>query len=221
MLDPVRFLSNRSSGLMGFEIAKAAARAGARVILVTGPTHLQVSDTWSGRKCPTPGVAGSVRHLRVMSAREMYRECLNHFPKTDIAIMTAAVSDYRPAKMARHKIKKCLDAGMTREKITLTLVRNPDILATLGRRKKRHQYLVGFALESRDLLKHAKDKLRRKNCDLIVANAVPALGSPRNTATLLFKTGRIQKLPSLTKAQLSRKILHHIIDIRPPDHRQK
>lgn len=201
MIDPVRFLSNRSSGLMGFEIAKAAAKAGARVTLVTGPVSL-----------PDPK---NVDVIRVVSAREMYRECLKYFPKCDIAIMTAAVSDYRPAKVARHKIKKCLDTppsrGMTNKSMTLKLVRNPDILATLGRRKKTHQTLIGFALESRNMLAHAQDKLRRKNCDLIVANAVPTLGSPAIEATLLYNEGRAQKLPRLSKPRLATRLLKVIV----------
>lgn len=203
MIDPVRFLSNRSSGLMGFELATAAAKMGAKVTLVTGPVTLAEPK--------------GITVIRVVGAREMYRECIKHFPKCDIAIMTAAVSDYRPAKVERHKIKKCLDTpparGMTNKSMTLKLIRNPDILATLGRRKKHHQLVVGFALESRNLLAYAQEKLRRKNCDMIVANPVPAIGSPTNTATLLHKDGHVCKLPRLTKRQLSSRILKEIFSI--------
>lgn len=208
MIDPVRFLSNRSSGLMGFEIAKAAARAGAKVTLVTGPVALEDPK--------------GVDVIRVVSAQEMYRACLKRFPKMDIAIMTAAVSDYRPDKVAIHKLKKCLDAGsapgmtnkcMTGTTMTLKLVRNPDILATLGKRKKKHQFLVGFALESRDLLKYAAEKLQRKNCDMLIANAVPALGSQKNTATFVYKDKSKQRLPSLTKSRLAVRIIHRIASI--------
>ncbi len=192
MIDPVRFLSNRSSGQMGFEIAKAAARAGTKVTLVTGPVAL-----------PDPK---GVDVIHVVSAQEMYRACLKHFPKMDVAIMTAAVSDYRPAKVARHKIKKCMDAG-SEAGMTLHLIRNPDILATLGKRKKKHQVVVGFALESRNMLAYAKDKLRRKKCDLIVANPVPTLGAKTNTATVVYKDGHIQRLPSLRKSQLATRLL--------------
>lgn len=203
MIDPVRFLSNRSSGMMGFELAKAAARAGAKVTLITGPVALTVPK--------------NVHGVQVTSAQEMYRECMKYFPKCDVAIMTAAVSDYRPAKVAKHKIKKCLDTppsrGMTNKSMTLKLIRNPDILATLGRRKKHHQLVVGFALESRNLLAYATDKLHRKKCDLIVANPVPAIGSPTNTATLLHKDGRVCKLPRLTKRQLSARILKELFSV--------
>jgi phosphopantothenoylcysteine decarboxylase/phosphopantothenate--cysteine ligase len=96
---------------------------------------------------------------------------------------------------------------MTGTTMTIRLVRNPDILATLGRHKKRHQRLVGFALESRDMLKYAKDKLRRKNCDLMVANAVPTLGALTNSATLLHRDGRIQKLPKIRKTALAERLL--------------
>lgn len=195
MMDPVRFLSNRSSGQMGFEIAKAAAQEGANVTLVTGPVALADPK--------------GVDVIPVVSANEMYRACLKYFPKCDIAIMTAAVSDYRPEKIAKHKLKKCLDAESA-PGMTLRLVRNPDILATLGKRKKHHQILIGFALESRDLLKHAQDKLRRKNCDLIVANAVPTLGSPAIEAILLYNDGRMQKFPKLSKPRLAVRLLKAI-----------
>ncbi len=208
MLDPVRFLSNRSSGLMGFEIAAAAATAGAKVILVAGPVALADPK--------------GVSVIRVVGAREMYRACLKLFPKCDVAIMTAAVSDYRPEKVARYKLKKCLDAGseagMAIKRtpgMTLKLVRNPDILATLGHRKKRHQLLIGFALESHKMLKYARDKLHRKNCDMIVANAVPTLGSLTNTATLIHKDGRVQKLHRLSKRRLATQLLKAIIGQTP------
>lgn len=199
MLDPVRFLSNRSSGLMGFEIAKAAARAGAKVTLVTGPVAFADPK--------------GVDVIRVVSAQEMYRACLKHFPKCDVAIMTAAVSDYRPMKTEKHKLKKCTAPHMMKDIFTLKFVRNPDILATLGKRKKKDQVLVGFALESRNILKYAKDKLRRKQCDVIIANAVPALGSLTNSATLVYKDGSIQKLPSLTKSRLAVHLIRRIASI--------
>lgn len=208
MIDPVRFLSNRSSGLMGFEIAKAAARAGAKVTLVTGPTTIRYPVPNGGA---VPLGTGYLTVVRVVSALEMYRECLKRFPKMDIAIMTAAVSDYRPVKIEKHKLKKKMDAksrpSMT---MTLKLVCNPDILATLGRRRSEKQYLVGFALESRRLLAYANTKLRRKGCDMIVANAVPALGASHNTATFLFRDGHIVSLPSMTKIQLAKKIIQTI-----------
>lgn len=191
MLDPVRFLSNRSSGQMGFALAKAAKRAGAQVTLVTGPVTL-----------PDPK---GVRVIRVVSARDMHRECLKHFPKTDIVIMTAAVADYRPANVATHKIKK------TGKSMTIKLVRNPDILATLGKRKTKKQLLAGFALESRNMMAYAKDKLRRKKCDVIVANGVPAINARASSAVLIFKNSPSIKIPQSSKAQLAVRILKNIV----------
>lgn len=202
MLDPVRFLSNRSSGQMGFEIAKAAAKAGAKVTLIMGPASNRYRLPVALHR---QQVTGTCCVVSVVSAREMYRECLKRFPKADIIIMTAAVSDYRPVAIAQQKIKK------GPKTMTLTLIRNPDILATLGKRKKRRQLLVGFALESHDLLKYAQDKLRRKNCDLIVANPVPTLGAATNTATLLYKGGRVLKLQKLTKSRLAQYLVTHLV----------
>lgn len=202
MIDPVRFLSNRSSGLMGFEIAMAAVRAGAKVTLITGPAPNRYRLPVALHR---QQVTGTCCVIPVVSAREMYRACLKHFPKCDIAIMTAAVSDYRPAAIARQKIKK------GPKTLTLKLVKNPDILAALGRRKKPNQLLVGFALESRNILQYAKDKLRRKNCDLIVANPIPTLGGLTNIATIVYKDGRVCQLPHLTKRRLAVRLLKEII----------
>lgn len=201
MIDPVRFLSNRSSGLMGLEIAKAAAKMGAKVTLIMGPTSIKYRLPNGGR----PSL--SRRYLTVVpvvSAQEMYRECLKCFAKMDIAIMTAAVSDYRPKTIARQKIKK------GPQTMTLKLVKNPDILAALGKKKKKTQILVGFALESCDMVTYAQDKLKRKNCDLIVANPVPTLGAITNTATLLYKDGRRIQLPKLSKSRLATRLLKNL-----------
>lgn len=165
-LDPVRFLGNRSSGKMGFAIASAAARRGARVTLVAGPSSQ-----------PTPF---GVERVDVRSAREMHA-AITQRQAVDVVIMAAAVADYRPVETAAHKIKKS-DGPMTIE-----LERNPDILAELGAsRKGARPILVGFALETEDVVAHAREKLERKGADLIVANhAAQAFGGDRNEVTLV------------------------------------
>lgn len=167
-LDDVRFLSNASSGRMGFACARAARRAGHRVTLVTGPVALAAP----------PGV----RTLRVTSAREMHRAVRRVFPRVRAVIMTAAVSDYRPETRAPGKLKK----GPASR--TVRLVRNPDILESLGARKGR-RFLVGFALEVRDAEAHALLKARRKNLDLVVLNSPRSLDAGRMDA-VVYAAGR-------------------------------
>ena len=142
-IDPVRFIGNHSSGKMGFALARAAAAKGAKVQLVTGPTALELEHP-------------SVRVTRVVDARQMFRECTEIYPEVDLAILSAAVADYRPADPAEQKIKKKSD------QLSLSLVKNPDILAQLGQDKK-HQILVGFALETENESEHAKAKIQKKN----------------------------------------------------------
>lgn len=149
-IDPVRFIGNRSTGKMGIAIAEAFAKQGAQVELVLGPTHLR--STHKNINC----------HL-VETGAEMYSACLKYYNACDIAIMSAAVADYKPSVIAQHKIKKS-DAS-----ITLTLEKTTDILFELGKLKK-DQLLVGFALETENLIENATSKLKRKNLDLIVAN---------------------------------------------------
>ena len=175
-LDPVRFLSNGSSGLTGFLAAEAAAARGHRVTLVTGPVALE----------PPAGV----EVVRVVSAEEMYRAVTSVFPTADAVVMTAAVCDYRPARVSPHKVKKSPGSR------ALTLVRTPDILAELGRRKQPGQVLIGFALEDRRPRAAARDKLRRKNLDAIVLNSPAALGSERNRVQVLAG-GRWTKWPAM------------------------
>lgn len=204
MIDPVRFLSNRSSGRLGYELAKAARRAGACVTLVSGPTALK----------PPPGV----RLVPVVSARAMYRATLANAQQADVIICAAAVADWRPRFASRRKIKKVLCSRFEvrgskfnlehrTSHIALELVPNPDILATLGRRKRRGQYLVGFALESERLLENAWAKLRHKRCDCVIANPVPSIGAAKHRATLLFRNGRAERLPPLSKRVLAQRII--------------
>jgi phosphopantothenoylcysteine decarboxylase/phosphopantothenate--cysteine ligase len=155
-IDPVRFIGNRSTGKMGIAIAESFAKQGAEVELVLGPTHLRPSH--KNINC----------HL-VETGAQMYAACLKQYNSCDVAIMSAAVADYKPAEVLNQKIKKS-DAT-----ITLTLEKTTDILFELGKLKK-HQLLVGFALETENLIENATSKLNRKNLDLIVANYSSAFG---------------------------------------------
>ena len=151
-IDPVRFLGNRSTGTMGFELAKKAANLGAKVILVSGPTHLNIDHK-------------NIELIRVTSAQEMYEVCHEHYADMNVAICAAAVADYRPKTVASEKVKK-QEGGMKIE-----LERTPDILMSLGEIKK-NQFLVGFALETQNELENAKGKLKKKNLDGIVLNSL-------------------------------------------------
>lgn len=190
-LDPVRYITNRSSGKMGYALARAARDRGARVVLVSGPTALN----------DPPGVS----FARVNTAVEMRRAVLEHFDKADVVVMCAAVSDYRPKEVRQEKLKKG-DA-----EITVTFTENPDILAELGK-NKQHQLLVGFAAETGDILLYARAKLEAKNLDLVVANDVRQQGAgfeaDTNTVCLAFRDGRFLELPTMSKYLVS----HHIID---------
>ncbi|MHA7817307.1 MAG: bifunctional phosphopantothenoylcysteine decarboxylase/phosphopantothenate--cysteine ligase CoaBC [Pseudohaliea sp.] len=193
-LDPVRYLSNHSSGKMGFALAAACADAGARTTLVSGPAALATPPRVARRD--------------VESAREMLDASLALLPECDIFIACAAVADYRPEQAADDKIKKNDD------RMTLTLVRNPDIVATVAAADPR-PFTVGFAAETRDLLAYARGKLERKGLDLVVANDVSAEGigfnSDDNAVTLLWAGGE-QALPRAGKGSLARAIVAQIAD---------
>lgn len=188
-LDPVRSLTSGSSGRMGFALAKRAAECGARVILVSGPASL-----------PTPR---GVRRIDVVTAREMKAALLKHASSADIIFMTAAVLDWRPRHTSTEKLKRSRNGQWWQ----LSLVENPDILRALGRHKRPQQILVGFALETTNLLQRARKKLEQKNCDWIVANDITALGASLAKAVLLSQDGRRYHLPKLAKDQLASKIL--------------
>jgi phosphopantothenoylcysteine decarboxylase/phosphopantothenate--cysteine ligase len=198
MIDPVRFVSNPSSGKMGFAIARAAVQRGARVTLVSGPSHL--ADPVD------------VELVRVRSAQQMAEAVLSRFEKSDIVIKAAAVSDYRPAESEPHKRKK------NTETLSLSLVRTLDILKTIGKRKDR-QILVGFAAETQALKANATAKLKEKRLDLIVANDVgtssAGFASDNNTVTLFFKGGRKESLPSMPKDNLAHLLLDRIAALLP------
>jgi phosphopantothenoylcysteine decarboxylase/phosphopantothenate--cysteine ligase len=187
-LDPVRFLSNRSSGKMGYALAQAARRRGAEVSLVSGPTAL---DSPAG-----------VTTIPVRSAEEMHTVVWQLFPQMDMVIKAAAVADFRPAARASEKIKKSGEAA------TLLLVPTEDILARLGAAKK-HQILVGFSAETADLLEHARRKMALKNLDLIVANDVSAgiFGSDMSTVHILGPSGDMVTLEDRSKLEIAHRIL--------------
>ena len=195
-LDPVRFLGNRSTGRMGFAVAAEAARRGAEVILVAGPTPLS-----------TPV---GVRRVDVRSARDMYAAVRAEYDTVDAVIKAAAVADYRPAETAAHKIKK------SDGELTLTLVRNPDILYELGQRK-RHQILVGFAAETQNVAEYARGKLAKKNLDFIVANNVAekdaGFGVATNHVQIFYADGRAEDHPLMPKAELAGVILDRLEDV--------
>jgi phosphopantothenoylcysteine decarboxylase / phosphopantothenate---cysteine ligase len=196
-LDPVRYLTNRSSGKMGYALARAARARGARVILVSGPTAL------------TP--PAGVETLQVSSAAEMHQVVLDRLEEATIIVKAAAVADYRPAQRAGSKVKKS-GAG-----VILELVPNPDILAELGK-LKGERLLVGFAAETEELAANATKKLTAKNLDLIVANDVSQPGAgfdvDTNIVRLLYRDGRQQALPQQSKERLAHAILERIAELR-------
>ena len=195
-IDPVRFIGNRSSGKMGFALANAAALRGATVTLITGPVHLE-----------TPR---SVTRIDVESADNMQREVLKRATKADAVIMAAAVADYTPQAPARNKIKKESAA----KSLTLALKETPDILASLGQKKSKGQVLVGFALETEDELRGAREKLKRKNLDFIVLNSLAdkgaGFGTDTNVVTVIDKKGKAEKFPLMSKLDVANEILNRL-----------
>jgi phosphopantothenoylcysteine decarboxylase / phosphopantothenate---cysteine ligase len=198
-IDPVRFLSNYSSGKMGYAIARAARDRGARVMLVSGPTSLVIP-------CEVEGYA-------VASARQMHQAVIERATQADIIIMAAAVADYRPSAREGKKIKK----GQVGEMV-IKLEKNPDILAELGTMKKEGQILVGFAAETNDLVANARKKLEEKNLDLIVANDVTQEGagfdSETNIVRFIFRDSEMEDLPQLSKSEVAHRILDRIVQLR-------
>lgn len=197
-IDPVRFLSNPSTGQMGYALAAAAVQQGARVTLISGPVSLEKPQR--------------VKLIPVVSAADMYRESVRAAKPADIIIMTAAVADYRPARSLQKKLKK-----EKRGKLKLHLVPTRDILQTLGKRKRRDQFLVGFAAETNALLKNARRKLEQKNLDLIIANRVKAgnaFGSMTNQVILIYSDGAVKSLPKMSKVRLATKLIDAIIQNR-------
>ncbi|MEZ4800547.1 MAG: bifunctional phosphopantothenoylcysteine decarboxylase/phosphopantothenate--cysteine ligase CoaBC [Flavobacteriales bacterium] len=193
-IDPVRFIGNRSTGKMGIELAAAAALLGAKVKLVLGPTHLGISHP-------------NIEVIQVESAQQMFEACKNSFPSCDIAIMAAAVADYRVETVADRKIKK------SDSTLTLNLVKNIDIAATFGK-EKTHQILVGFALETDNEIVNAQEKLKKKNFDLIVLNSLQdkgaGFGGTTNKITLFWPNNKSKEFGLKAKSDVAVDILTEI-----------
>ncbi|MDC7294870.1 bifunctional phosphopantothenoylcysteine decarboxylase/phosphopantothenate--cysteine ligase CoaBC [Butyrivibrio sp. DSM 10294] len=198
-IDPVRFLTNHSTGKMGYEVAKAATARGAEVTLVSGPVEL------------TPPPYMDV--VNVMSARDMFEEVTSRAGEQDIIIKAAAVADYRPADVASDKIKK----SGNDDDLTLQLERTDDILAYLGVHKKDGQILCGFSMETKDLLENSRKKLEKKNLDIIAANSLTTEGAGfgvnTNVLTLITKDGQ-EELPLMSKAEAADRLLDEILKLR-------
>lgn len=194
-IDPVRFIGNHSSGKMGFDIANEAANKGANVILVSGPTYLKVSNS-------------SIELIRVTSAQEMYDVCQEYYKNMDVAIAAAAVADYRPKNVASQKIKK------NEATFSIELEKTKDILAALGEQKK-NQFLIGFALETENEIEHAKQKIQKKNLDLIVLNSLndvgAGFGSPTNKVTFISKDFSIEPKELKSKEEVAQDIINKVI----------
>lgn len=197
-IDPVRYVGNRSSGKMGYAVAQMAAERGADVLLISGPSALAVPP--------------NVRIVKVETTNEMLEACLAAYGDVDIVIKAAAVADYRPRDVADQKIKKKTD-----DALTVVMDKNPDILKTLGA-KKEQQVLVGFAAETQNLLANAREKVVKKNLDMIVANDVTAAGAGFNSDTnivkFLFANGEVRELEQMPKVDVANKILDEAIRIR-------
>lgn len=197
-LDPVRFIGNHSSGKMGIALAVEMASRGAQVELVLGPTHLTPPD-------------GCVHVTRVKTAQEMYEACRQYFPETDIAVLAAAVADYRPRQMALQKIKK------QESLFTLELEKTTDILQSLGAIKKNGQLLVGFSLETTDGKAFALQKLAQKKADMIVLNTLQDAGAgfahDTNKITIFDRNGREQSFPLKSKTAVAKDIVAAIIEL--------
>jgi len=196
-IDPVRYLTNRSSGKMGYAVAAAAAKRGATVVLVSGPTALEVPE--------------GVERVDVRSAEEMLRAVEARFAECSLAVFAAAVGDYRVAEKASQKIKR------SKEVLTLRLEPNPDILATAAK-EKGSRLVVGFAAETENVAENARKKLAQKNADMIVANDVGAVGtgfdSETNIVTIFSCDGRDLPLPRLSKAEVAQRILDEMLRLR-------
>jgi phosphopantothenoylcysteine decarboxylase/phosphopantothenate--cysteine ligase len=195
-IDPVRFISNNSSGKMGYALAKMAIRRGAEVLLISGPTALEPPY--------------KSKFIRIRSAREMFDAVMDNFSNYDIIIKSAAVADFKPEELATNKIKKL------GEKLQLELIRNPDILLELGK-YKGNRLLVGFAAETENFLENAHKKLKEKNVDLMVVNDVSnkSIGfkSNYNECNLIFSNGSVRHIPYTTKEHVSDDILDAIKSI--------
>jgi phosphopantothenoylcysteine decarboxylase/phosphopantothenate--cysteine ligase len=194
-IDPVRFIGNHSSGKMGFDIAKSAAKFGAAVILVSGPTHLHIAHSL-------------IKVIYVVSAQEMYDTCQLYYDDVDVAIAAAAVADYRPKIVATQKIKKTVD------QLQIELEKTKDILLSFGENKKQ-QFLIGFALETENEIENAKAKIQKKNLDLIVLNSLQDEGAgfkkETNKVTFIDKNFNIEPMLLKSKEAVAEDIINKLI----------
>jgi phosphopantothenoylcysteine decarboxylase/phosphopantothenate--cysteine ligase len=199
-MDPVRFIGNYSSGKMGFALAEAFAKRGADVTMITGPVSLKTQNN-------------RIKRVDVESADEMYAETVMRFPVSDYAVLCAAVADYKPENKSVEKIKR-----ENRAEMTIRFVSNRDIAAKLGEMKQPGQTLAGFALETKDAVVNAKEKLKRKNLDLIVLNSPndkgAGFGVDTNKVTLIDKHGNEKPLPLKSKTEIADEIVEHLINTK-------
>ncbi len=186
-IDPVRFISNASSGKMGYALARAAVKAGRKVTLISAPTSLE----------PPKGV----KLIKTVSADDMFKAIKENFSKCDCLIMAAAVSDYKPFKKSKIKIKKSTKDLIVKLKPTV------DILKWAGKNKKKNQIVVGFALEDKNLRKNAENKLKEKKLDMVIANSPSAIGAEKSAVQIKQKTGSWLCLPKAGKPTIARKII--------------
>ncbi len=188
--DPIRYISNASSGQMGYALAKMAYALGGDVILISAPTCLK-----------TPY---GVKRIDVVSAIDMYEAVLKYLPEVDVIIMNAAVADFRPKTFSKEKLKKA------KESPVVELETNPDILKTIGEKKREDQILIGFAAESSNLIENAKDKLKRKKLDVIVGNLLDVFSKETHKGIILFKDGKMVEIPPMDKESSALFILESI-----------
>jgi len=199
-IDPVRYISNHSSGKMGVALAEAANSLGAEVILIAGPISINTSE--------------SIKRINVQTAEEMYNEVIKEFPECDIAIMAAAVADYTPKEKYTEKIKK----SANQESLTIELIPTKDILAEIGRPKKNNQTIVGFALETENAIENGRQKLIEKNADIILINSAvqdeSVFGSDYNSIIIVDRKGNIAEYGKMEKKLYAYRILQYIKDYR-------
>ncbi len=198
VIDPVRFIGNFSSGQMGFALAQKAAGRGAKVLLISGPTHLQIEHPL-------------IEQIDVVSAAQMHDACLENYPKADVTVMSAAVADFTPENPKKEKIKKSDSLA------SIGLVPTKDILTALGKEKSANQLLVGFALETENEIEHARIKLQNKNLDLIVLNSLKdqgaGFGVATNKVTILDKNGNQLNYQLKPKPEVADDILDRIAEL--------